>query len=81
MICSPCVTAQQEPRTWWGWMRDPAVWDALTRCQPWPTPQRLARAYRKRFGRSPAGGSPGQPHRYSRAEVLELAAWLQGVAQ
>jgi hypothetical protein len=56
---------------------DGETWEALTHCDPWPTPHRLARAYRERFGRPPEGGWPGRPFRYSRAEVLELAAWLQ----
>jgi hypothetical protein len=49
---------------------------ALGRCQPFPTPHRLARAYRERFGMPPGVGCPGLAYTYTRAEVLELARWL-----
>jgi hypothetical protein len=59
-------------------MADPAIWELLRQCDPWPTPHQLARAYRLRFGRPP-GGDPNRPtvYAYSRAEVLELALSLE----
>ena len=65
-----------ERRTWRGWMRG-ETGQALGRCSPFPTPHRLAQAYRERFGRPPGVGCPGLAYRYTRAEVLELARWLQ----
>jgi hypothetical protein len=67
-----------ERRTWRGWMADPAIWELLQPCRPWPNPHRLAIAYRQRFGRF-AGGDSRRPtvYAYSRAEVVELARWLQ----
>jgi hypothetical protein len=59
-------------------MADPAIWELLQPCRPWPNPHRLAIAYRQRFGRF-AGGDSRRPtvYAYSRAEVVELARWLQ----
>jgi hypothetical protein len=71
-----------ERRTWWGWMRDEAIWQKVRLCQPWPNlqpnPHQIARAYRQRFGRPPSGDSRRPTvYAYSRAEVVELAHWLQ----
>jgi hypothetical protein len=73
---APATDPAPERRTWRGWMTG-ETWEALSHCRPFPGPIGLARAYRERFGRSPYGGWPGQPLSYTRAEVLELAAWLQ----
>ncbi len=52
------------------------TWEALRRCDPWPTPHRVARAYRELYGRSPEGGYGRIAYRYSRAEILAIAAYL-----
>jgi hypothetical protein len=72
----PAADPSPERRTWREWMRG-ETWEALTHCQPFPGPVRLARAYRERFGQPPGVGGPGLAYRYSRDEVLELARWLQ----
>lgn len=77
------TTPPQPPRdgverlSWWAWMADEPVWEALTRCTPWPTPHRVAAAYRQLFNRPPEVGGRGCTYRYSRAEILGIAQHLQ----
>jgi hypothetical protein len=52
------------------------TWEALRRCQPWPTPHRVARAYRELYGTHPEGGYGRRAYRYSREEILAVAAYL-----
>ena len=67
--------APPDRRHWMGWMTG-ATWEALTRCRPWPTPSRVARAYRELYGRSPDTGPPGRSFQYSEGEILAIAAYL-----